>query len=74
MNPNGDPPITRVRVEREDDVAILLIDNPPINAGSLEALGCANQADEDNRNVARMASPLAGLPQSVGGSMIVERS
>ena len=29
--------------------------------------GCANQAGEDNRNVARMASLLAGLPASVGG-------
>ena len=30
-------------------------------------LGCANQAGEDNRNVARMASLLAGLPYSVPG-------
>jgi len=30
-------------------------------------LGCANQAGEDNRNIARMASLLAGLPQSVPG-------
>jgi acetyl-CoA C-acetyltransferase len=33
-------------------------------------LGCANQAGEDNRNVARMASLLAGLPQSLGGTTI----
>ena len=33
-------------------------------------LGCANQAGEDNRNVARMALLLAGLPLSVGGSTI----
>src|SRR5258708_6165442 len=32
--------------------------------------GCANQAGEDNRNVARMASLLAGLPQSLGGATI----
>jgi acetyl-CoA acyltransferase len=32
--------------------------------------GCANQAGEDNRNVARMASLLAGLPTSVPGSTI----
>jgi acetyl-CoA acyltransferase len=32
--------------------------------------GCANQAGEDNRNVARMASLLAGLPASVGGATI----
>jgi 3-oxoadipyl-CoA thiolase len=30
-------------------------------------LGCANQAGEDNRNVARMAALLAGLPQKTGG-------
>ena len=33
-------------------------------------LGCANQAGEDNRNVARMAVLLAGLPVSVPGSTI----
>ena len=33
-------------------------------------LGCANQAGEDNRNVARMASLLAGLPQEVPGETI----
>src|SRR6185295_8648875 len=33
-------------------------------------LGCANQAGEDNRNVARMATLLAGLPDSVPGSTI----
>lgn len=32
--------------------------------------GCANQAGEDNRNVARMAALLAGLPVGVGGSTI----
>ena len=32
--------------------------------------GCANQAGEDNRNVARMSALLAGLPHSVGGSTI----
>ena len=33
-------------------------------------LGCANQAGEDNRNVARMAALLAGLPQSVPGCTV----
>lgn len=33
-------------------------------------LGCANQAGEDNRNVARMATLLAGLPQSLSGTTI----
>ena len=32
--------------------------------------GCANQAGEDNRNVARMAGLLAGLPYSVGGETV----
>ena len=32
--------------------------------------GCANQAGEDNRNVARMAGLLAGLPVSVGGETV----
>ncbi|MGI9374123.1 MAG: 3-oxoadipyl-CoA thiolase, partial [Hyphomicrobiales bacterium] len=32
--------------------------------------GCANQAGEDNRNVARMASLLAGLPQSIAGATV----
>ncbi|MBS0976528.1 beta-ketoacyl synthase N-terminal-like domain-containing protein, partial [Serratia rubidaea] len=33
-------------------------------------LGCANQAGEDNRNLARMALLLAGLPQSVSGTTV----
>jgi acetyl-CoA acyltransferase len=33
-------------------------------------LGCANQAGEDNRNVARMALLLAGLPQGIPGSTV----
>jgi len=33
-------------------------------------LGCANQAGEDNRNVARMAALLAGLPAEVGGATV----
>ena len=33
-------------------------------------LGCANQAGEDNRNVARMAALLAGLPWSVPGETV----
>ena len=32
--------------------------------------GCANQAGEDNRNVARMAALLAGLPQTVPGCTV----
>jgi acetyl-CoA acyltransferase len=33
-------------------------------------LGCANQAGEDNRNVARMALLLAGLPETIPGATI----
>ena len=33
-------------------------------------LGCANQAGEDNRNVARMAALLAGLPATVAGATV----
>lgn len=60
--------------ERPDDLAAFIIRkllerNPRIDAGELEdvVIGAANQAGEDNRNVARMAALLAGLPVSVGG-------
>ena len=59
---------------RPDDLAAhvirkLLERNPQISAGEIEdvVFGAANQAGEDNRNVARMALLLAGLPTSVGG-------
>jgi 3-oxoadipyl-CoA thiolase len=59
---------------RPDDLAALVIRqlmarNPQIDPGRVEdvVLGAANQAGEDNRNVARMAALLAGLPVSVGG-------
>ena len=40
-----------------------------VEAGEIEDVwfGCANQAGEDNRNVARMVALLAGLPESVAG-------
>ena len=43
--------------------------NPGVDWADLDdvILGCANQAGEDNRNVARMAGLLAGLPDSSGG-------
>jgi acetyl-CoA acyltransferase len=46
--------------------------NPGVDWGALDDVvyGCANQAGEDNRNVARMALLLAGLPQEVPGSTI----
>src|SRR4029079_2537931 len=45
------------------------VDRAGVEAGDIEDvyLGCANQAGEDNRDVARMAVLLAGLPQSVAG-------
>ncbi len=57
---------------RADDLAALVLSellgrNPQIDAGEIYEviLGCANQAGEDNRNIARMATLLAGLPYSV---------
>ena len=58
---------------RPDDLAALVIKEAVARAGVDPAeveevyLGCANQAGEDNRNVARMALLLAGLPQHVAG-------
>jgi 3-oxoadipyl-CoA thiolase len=59
---------------RADDLAAIpikaLIDrNQGVDWGELDdvILGCANQAGEDNRNLARMAGLLAGLPDSSGG-------
>lgn len=62
---------------RTDDLAAipireLMARNPSLDPNSIEDLifGCANQAGEDNRNVARMALLLAGLPWSVGGETV----
>ncbi|WP_338477241.1 3-oxoadipyl-CoA thiolase [Pseudomonas khavaziana] len=59
---------------RADDLAALPIKalierNPSVDWNAVDEvfLGCANQAGEDNRNVARMALLLAGLPESVPG-------
>jgi 3-oxoadipyl-CoA thiolase len=58
---------------RPDDLAGIAIgaavERAGVDAGEIEDvyLGCANQAGEDNRNVARMAALLAGLPESVAG-------
>jgi 3-oxoadipyl-CoA thiolase len=58
---------------RPDDLAALAVRAAVDRAGVPEEqiedvwLGCANQAGEDNRNVARMAALLAGLPESVAG-------
>lgn len=49
-------------VQRQKQLDVSLVDDV--------ILGCANQAGEDNRNVARMATLLAGLPLSVPGSTI----
>ncbi len=62
---------------RADDLAALTIReiinrNPEIEPEAIEDVlfGCANQAGEDNRNVARMAALLAGLPHTVPGKTI----
>ena len=70
-------PIGRIRgalaAVRPDDLAALVVREAVARAGVDAAeieevyLGCANQAGEDNRNIARMAALLAGLPQSVAG-------
>ncbi|MFJ4247901.1 3-oxoadipyl-CoA thiolase [Pseudomonas sp. NPDC089741] len=59
---------------RADDLAAVPIKalmerNPSVDWSAIDEvfLGCANQAGEDNRNVARMALLLAGLPESVPG-------
>ena len=62
---------------RTDDLAAIPIRalverNPNVDWAKIDdvILGCANQAGEDNRNVARMAVLLAGLPESVSGATI----
>ena len=62
---------------RADDLAAhvireLLQRHPTVDAAAITdvILGCANQAGEDNRNVARMASLLAGLPITVPGETV----
>jgi 3-oxoadipyl-CoA thiolase len=61
---------------RPDDLAAhviaALVERTGVDARRIEdvILGCANQAGEDNRNVARMAALLAGLPVEVGGCTV----
>ncbi|WP_162053374.1 3-oxoadipyl-CoA thiolase [Pontibacter pamirensis] len=62
---------------RPDDMAALVIKelmkrNPSVDGAEIAdvIMGCANQAGEDNRNVARMSLLLAGLPFSVPGETI----
>lgn len=64
-------------VVRTDDLGALVIRelikrNPNLVAEEIEDVifGCANQAGEDNRNVARMCGLLAGLPWKVGGETV----
>lgn len=58
---------------RPDDLAAhvirALVDHAGLNAALIEEvyLGCANQAGEDNRNIARMSALLAGFPEQVAG-------
>ena len=61
---------------RPDDLAAhiiaALVDRSGVDPSTIDdvILGCANQAGEDNRNVARMAALLAGLPIEVGGQTV----
>jgi len=58
---------------RPDDLAAgvirALVERTGVDVSTVDdvILGCANQAGEDNRNVARMASLLAGLPVEIPG-------
>ena len=53
-------------------IRALMARNPKLDWAAVEDVifGCANQAGEDNRNVARMASLLAGLPDTIPGSTV----
>src|SRR5690606_42105048 len=62
---------------RADDLAAhviraLVTRHPDLDTAAIDdvIMGCAGQAGEDNRNVARMASLLAGLPVSVPGETV----
>lgn len=62
---------------RTDDLAVIVLKELMARNKSIDPtmiadviIGCANQAGEDNRNVARMASLLAGLPVSVPGETV----
>src|SRR6266581_3425330 len=62
---------------RTDDLAAiplrsLMERSPRVDWGAIDDViyGCANQAGEDNRNVARMALLLAGLPKEVSGATV----
>ena len=62
---------------RADDLAAFAIKglverHPNLDLTKIEdvILGCANQAGEDNRNIARMSSLLAGLPYQLGGETV----
>lgn len=53
-------------------IAELMTRNPGVDWAAVDDViyGCANQAGEDNRNVARMAALLAGLPEAVPGTTV----
>ena len=55
-----------------DVLKALIQKNPSLDPTQIEdvILGCANQAGEDNRNVARMSSLLAGIPLEAGGETV----
>src|SRR5437588_6862194 len=65
-----------LKAVRPDDLAAhviaALVRKTGVDVARIEdvVLGCANQAGEDNRNVARMASLLAGLPVEVPGATV----
>src|SRR3989442_13240612 len=72
-------PYTTLFRSRADDLAAIpikaVVERSGIDPRSIDdvILGCTNQAGEDNRNVARMASLLAGLPVEVPGQTVNRR-
>ncbi|HVG74097.1 MAG TPA: acetyl-CoA C-acyltransferase, partial [Thermoleophilaceae bacterium] len=61
---------------RPDDLAARVlaaaVERNELDASTIDEvyMGCTNQAGEDNRNVARMASLIAGLPEEVPGATV----
>lgn len=62
---------------RADDLGAIVLKelvarNPSLDPSAIEEvlMGCANQAGEDNRNIARMSLLLAGLPYTIGGETV----
>src|SRR4051812_42376947 len=69
---NGGPAPVAVDDLAAHPIKALMQRNPTVDWGAVDDVvyGCVNQAGEDNRNVARMAGLLAGLPVEVAGATV----